>query len=152
MPLDEYAGALAAAAHAALPGWVERCVERRLADHGAVVTDDLRAAARAAGVRARDEIGAELRALLAADVDAQRTSPLAVLRRAVRYPTEVLRSAGVPPVARDEFAQRSFPDDVYDLSPATWRSIEESLQEPGIVWGAWKAKTVLDRRRAEGQR
>jgi hypothetical protein len=41
---------------------------------------------------------------------------------------------------------------VYDLSPATWGDVDESLQEPGLIWGAWKAKTVLERRRAEGRR
>ena len=71
---------------------------------------------------------------------------------AVRYPTAVLRDAGVPPVRRDEFKEQAFPDDVYDLVPATWRDVDPALQEPGIVWSAWRAKTVLDRRRAEGRR
>ena len=110
------------------------------------------AAARAAGTRARADVGARLRALFAEDIDAQRTNPLAVLRGAVRYPTAVLEAAGVPPVVRDEFAERAFPADVYDLAPATWRDIDDSLYEPGLVWSAWKAKTFLDRRRAEGRR
>ena len=53
---------------------------------------------------------------------------------------------------RDEFEERAFPDDVYRLSPATWSDVDPSLHEPGIIWGAYKAKTVLDRRRAEGKR
>ena len=75
-----------------------------------------------------------------------------MLRGAVRYPTAVLEAAGVPPVVRDEFAERAFPADVYDLAPATWRDLDESVHEPGLVWGAWKAKTFLDRRRQEGRR
>jgi hypothetical protein len=85
------------------------------------------------------------------DVDDQRTNPLTILRRAVSYPTAVLRDSGVPEVVRDDFRERAFPADVYDLSPATWGDVDESLQEPGLIWGAWKAKTVLERRRAEGR-
>ena len=70
-----------------------------------------------------------------------------VLRAAVRYPTAVLRRAGVPPVVRDEFRERAFPEDSYDLAPAGWKDVDESLHEPGIIWGAWKAKTVMDRHR-----
>ena len=94
---------------------------------------------------------AELEALLAADVDAQQTNPLSVLRAATRYPTDVLARHGVHPARRDDFAARAFPADVYGLSPATWADIDESLVEPGLVWGAWKAMTVLGRRR-EGPR
>lgn len=94
------------------------------------------------------EIIQRLEALLVLDVDAQTTNPLSVLRWGVRYPTELLAAHAVPPVRRDDFAVRAFPSDVYGLSPATWADIDESLQEPGLIWGAWKAKTVLDRRRA----
>jgi hypothetical protein len=93
-----------------------------------------------------------LRQLLAADVDDQRTNPMAVLRGAVRYPTRVLQAAGVPAVVRDEFAERAFPDDLYDLAPATWADIDPALHEPGLTWSAAKAHTVLARRRAEGMR
>ncbi len=43
------------------------------------------------------------------DIDEQRTTPLALIRGAVRYPTEVLRAAGVPPVERDRFAAAGVP-------------------------------------------
>jgi hypothetical protein len=145
-------GDLAKALDGAVGRWVERCVVRLVAAYRGDVPPDVLDAARAASHRAQAEVGAELRTFLALDVDEQRTNPLAILRRAVRYPTAVLRDAGVPPVRRDEFKERAFPDDVYDLAPATWKDVDESLQEPGIVWGAWKAKTVLDRRRQEGRR
>jgi hypothetical protein len=112
---------------------------------------DVLASAQAAGDAAAAQVGDEVAALLAMDVDAQRTNPLAVLRGAVRFPSGVLRDAGVPEVVRDGFAERSFPDDVYDLSPATWRDFGEDVHDAGIVWGAWKAQTVLRRRRAEGK-
>ncbi len=99
--------------------------------------------------KAAPVVMAELIALLDTDVDTQRTNPLSVLRSAVRHPTALLRQAGIPEVRRDDFAVRSFPADVYNLNPATWADIDESLVEPGVIWGAWKAKTVLDRRRAD---
>jgi hypothetical protein len=150
--VDPYSAALADAVEAALPGWVERSVTRRMTPWAGRVPDDVAGAARAAGERARAEVGRAVRALLATDVDAQRTNPLSLLRSAVRFPTAVLQAAGVPTVVRDDFAVHAFPDDVYNLAPATWRDVDESLHEPGIEWGAWKAKTVLDRRRREGRR
>jgi len=148
----EPAEELAAALDGAIAPWVERSVVRLVTAYRGDVPPDVLASARDAGRRARAEVGAELRAFLALDVDRQATNPLAILRAAVRYPTAVLRDAGVPPVRRDEFKEQAFPDDVYDLVPATWKDVDPSLQEPGIVWSAWKAKTVLDRRRAEGRR
>lgn len=146
--LAALATALADAVEAALPAWVQRSVEARVP----LLTGELRAAAADAGRRAAEEVGPEVRALLTTDVDRQRTNPLAVLRRAVRYPTAVLQAAGVPPAPRDEFAERTFPDDVYDLAPATWSDLDPALQERGIVWGAAKAHVVLARRRREGKR
>jgi hypothetical protein len=64
----------------------------------------------------------------------------------------VLRAAGAPEPARDPFAAEAFPDDAYDLSPATWADVDPALHERGIVWGAAKAHVVLARRRREGKR
>jgi hypothetical protein len=150
--VDDPSAALAAAVDAVLTDWVESSVERIVIAYRGDVPEGLVTAARDAATAARADIGTELRRFLAMDVDEQSTNPLTILRRAVRYPTAVLRDAGVPEVVRDEFRERAFPEDVYDLSPATWGDVDESLQEPGLVWGAWKAKTVLDRRRAEGRR
>jgi hypothetical protein len=148
----EPAEELAAALDGAIAPWVERSVVRLVTAYRGDVPPDVLASARDAGRRARAEVGAELRAFLALDVDRQATNPLAILRAAVRYPTGVLRDAGVPPVRRDDFKEQAFPDDVYDLVPATWKDVDPALQGPGIIWSAWKAKTVLDRRRAEGRR
>ena len=86
---------------------------------------------------------------LGRDIDDQADTPLAILRGAVEYPTEVLRRAGVPPVERDEFARRSFPTDVYGLAPANLADVAPELAEPGLVWGAAKAHAHLARRRRE---
>ncbi|MCU1353816.1 MAG: hypothetical protein JWM05_3025, partial [Acidimicrobiales bacterium] len=106
----------------------------------------------AAAAAAVADVVPRVQALLATDVDDQRANPLAVVRGAVRYPTAVLRAAGVPPVVRDAFGERAFPDDDYDLTPAAFGDLDPSLQELGIVWGAAKAHVVLARRRAEGRR
>lgn len=140
------------AAVTAVPGWVARSVERVLRAQRIELTAEVRDATAQAGVEAGDTVRAELGALLARDVDEQRTNPLAVLRAATRFPTRVLRAAGAAEVRRDDFQRERFPDDVYDLAPATWSDLDPALHDPGITWGAWKAKIVLDRRRAEGKR
>lgn len=150
--LARYATELGDAIDSVLAGWVVRCVTGRLSDLRSVVSPDERAAAERAGQDARDEVMPRIRELLATDVDAQRANPLAVVRTAVRFPTAVLRDAGVPPVVRDEVAERLFPDDIYDLSPASFGDLDPSVHEPGLVWGAAKAHVVLARRRAEGRR
>jgi hypothetical protein len=78
--------------------------------------------------------------LLEADIDEQSTTPLAILRAGmVRYPTEVLHDAGVPPVVRDEFVEEVFPDDTYDLAPVAFTELDPYLGDIGIAWGAAKA-------------
>ena len=93
----------------------------------------------------------QLNGLLATDVDDQRSNPLEVLRSSTKYANAVLRDARVSPPARDEFQQRLDPDDEFLLGPMSWMDLGESVHEAGIEWGAWKAATVLTRRRAEGK-
>ena len=147
-PVAESTGTeLAEAIEGALPGWVERSVARLATAFHGRVDDDVRAAAAEAGRRAATEVGAEVRHLLALDIDDQRTTPMTLLRGAVRYPTQVLRDAGVPPVVRDEPQERLFPDDDYDLAPANFRDVSPDLADVGLAWGAAKAYTHLQRRR-----
>jgi hypothetical protein len=145
--VDPIARALYDEVAAALPLWVARCV-REVAAAQAILLDDAAAlAVERAGRAAADDVLPRLARLLETDVDEQRASPLQVVRRAVVHPTAVLRALGARPAARDEFERRAFPDDDYRLSPATWVDLGPGVHEAGIVWGAWKAKTVLDRRR-----
>jgi hypothetical protein len=137
--LAEFAGALADGIDAALPGWVSRSVERAMRAWAGAVPPSVVSAATEAGQRARAGVMPTLRALLAADIDEQWTTPLAVLRGAVRYPAGVLAAAGVPPAERDSFALAAFPDDDYDLCPASFADIDPSLAEVGLAWGAAKA-------------
>jgi hypothetical protein len=138
---------LAARVSEAVPAWVERTVEALLPDD-APERDGVMERARAAGRRAEEDVAAKLGALLAADVDAQRTTPLAVVRAAVSYPTEVLRDAGVAPVSRDPFVSERFPDDPYGLTPASLQALAPELGELAIAWGA--AKAMAHRRRHGG--
>jgi len=146
--LAEYALVLADGVEAAIGPWVQRSVEqihvRQLLRRP---PEEVREAAVAAGAEAVAVIGPQMRALLALDIDDQRTGPLAVLRSATQFPTGVLLAAGVPPVSRDEFQQKQFPEDVFDLCPASFADVDPALHEAGIVWGAAKAHVHLARRR-----
>jgi len=151
--VDEHSTALAVAIEDAVPGWVQRSVAAELAragvDADAEVAVTARIDAETSGRRAAVEVGAEVRRLLSTDIDQQRVTPLTLLREAVRFPTEVLRRAGVAPtVERDDVRVRLFPDDVYDLSPASFGDVDPRLTEPGLVWGASKAFEHLRRRKA----
>ena len=138
--LAELAEGLADGIVAALPGWVARCIAARSVG---VTVDD--AVVAAAGRRAAADVGPRVRRLLAADIDEQRTGPLALVRHAVAYPASVLSAAGVAPVERDADAVRLFPDDAYDLSPASFAELHPDLRGPGLEWGA--AKAHVHRRR-----
>jgi hypothetical protein len=150
--LRAYADALAEGVSAALGPWVEASVARIAEAWRPGSAADLAGEAAAAAERARATVGPRVRTLLELDVDEQATGPLAIVREAVTYPTEVLQAAGVSPVARDDFAERAFPADVYDLAPASFADLSPDLHEPGLMWGAAKAHVVMSRRRAEGKR
>jgi len=117
-----------------------------------MLTGALRQKAVEAGADATAQIAPQVRSVLALDIDDQRVGPLELVRGAVRWPTAVLRDAGIPEVARDQSAQTMFPDDVYDLTPGSFRDIDPALHELGLVWGAAKAHVHLSRRKAAGQR
>jgi hypothetical protein len=150
--LAAYAVRLADGVEESLPGWVVRSVEKVMLAWSGEVPEPVMDEARAAGAAAREDIGPRVRELLLADIDDQPTNPLAIVRDAVRYPSHVLERAAVPPVVRDADAEAHFPDDAYDLVPASFADIHPSLHEPGLAWGAAKAHVHLRRRRAEGKR
>jgi hypothetical protein len=143
--MAQLAADLGSAVEAALPGWVEASVARIHELWSGPPPAEVRARAEQVGSEAAAEVGGELRRLLAADIDEQWTNPLTLLRRAVRYPTAVLREAGVPPIVRDRFDEEHFPDDDYGLTPSTFADVDPSLHELGLVWGAMKARAHLRR-------
>lgn len=148
--LARIAGDLADRIDAVVPGWIERLVVERVVAWRGAVPEEVAAEAAAAGRAAGAEVSPVMRALLGADVDEQAANPLQVLRLATGHAHEVLERMGMPPVERDQFAERSFPGDRYGLMPATWADVDPSLHEPGMTWGAAKAFVHRARRRAEG--
>jgi hypothetical protein len=137
--LAAYGIALADAVEQVAAPWLRRLVEQHLAGASATHGDRLDVAASA--------MVHDLRALLNQDIADQRIGPLEILRGAIPEPTAILAEANVAPVERDDFAQRNFPNDVYNLTPASFADVDPSLHEPGIVWGAAKAHVHLRRRR-----
>lgn len=150
--LATYANKLADGIEATLANWVVRSVNVVCENAGVMMTGVLRQQANDAGVEATLAIAPQVRTLLMLDIDAQRTGPLEIVRTAVCWPTAVLKQAGVREVVRDETAWKMFPDDVYDLTPGSFRDLDPVLHEPGLEWGAAKAHVHLARRRAAGQR
>ncbi len=146
--LAEAGADLADGVEAALPTWVVASVRRLLEAWTGRADPVVMEEAEGAGRRAVADVLPPLRALLAEDVDAQRTGPLDLLRRrAVAFPTELLRQAGVPEVQRDGFDEAALPDDVYDLAPRSFADLDPALQEVGLVWGATKARASITRHR-----
>jgi hypothetical protein len=134
-----------------LPRWTEVSVRTVLDAWGRAdpeTRERALTAASAAGASATADVVQELRTLLATDPSEQRATPLEVVRRAVVAPTAVLEVAGIPPVVRDAFDERAFPDDHYDLTPRTLGDLgDEELAPLHLVWGV--AKAAVLRARAE---
>lgn len=144
--LGEIANALADGLDQHLGPWLAQLIALR--SGGAASSDEIRATVDAVAPTVLDQV----RRLLQADIDEQRANPLDLVRRGLGPVTELLRALEVSPVDRDPFAVQTFPDDLYDLAPATFADIDEALHEPGLMWGAAKAHVHLSRRRAEGLR
>ena len=141
--LAQYAHTLVEAAERVIADWVRWSIADRAPHLSTEPQVDTAAA------RATVELGAELRTLLSQDIAEQTENPLQVLRRGVRFATAVLDNAEVAPTPRDDFARKNFPDDLYDLTPASFADVHQSLHEPGLVWGAAKAHVHLRRRREQ---
>jgi hypothetical protein len=144
--LAETGNAIVAAVAREAPGWVIGSVKRLLGAWGRA-DEPTRAramdAAGPAGVAAADRVCASLAELLATDPAEQRSTPLEIVRTLTREPTEILVAAGVPPVVRDPFDVRSWPDDRYNLVPRTLGDLgDPDLGPLHLAWGMAKA-TVL---------
>ena len=149
--LEPYAKALFDEVMTAVPAWLERSIGALLATPVESLDPSVRERIDSVVQRTRDDIARDLSRLLATDVDEQRTSPMHVLRRSTGGVTRLLSEMGVPPVLRDEFDASVMPDDPFALGPLTWKDLSEEVHDAGITWGAWKAATVLQRRRSEGK-
>jgi hypothetical protein len=147
--LQEASDAILAGVERELPGWVERSVTHILDAWGRTLPDVRARADRDAvdaGRAATDRVVGELRALLALDAADQRSTPLEIVRHAYREPTLVLAAAGIPPVERDEFAERAWPDDTYGLVVHGLGDLgDDDLAPLQMVWGVAKAKLLRAR-------
>ncbi len=147
--IETVASELLAAAVAATPGWVRDSVARVAAAQGLDVDP---AAVDTAAAEAAAFVETRLGALLATDIDAQASTPLTVLRDAARFPVQVLHGAGAQPVPRPDTVRWAFPNDPFEVTPATFADLGEDVHQAGIMWGAAKASIHLTRRRDEGLR
>ncbi len=131
-------------------GWVERAVAGVLDAWGRLdpgERDRAAAEARAAGSRAATRVADELRTLIATAPEFQRATPLEVIRSLYREPTVVLRACGVPGVVRDEYEERSFPDDEYGIVlHAVTELGDDDLGGVLMAWGMAKAQLLRTRR------
>jgi hypothetical protein len=130
-------------------GWTERVVGERADEWGqlgAGPRDALRADAQRAGERAAARVAAELQALFVLDASQQRTTPLAIVRTLRVEATDVLTRAGVPPVVRDPYEVRAFPDDVYGIVPHAIVELGDDDLGPALLaWGLGKAAVLRAR-------
>jgi len=144
--LGETGAAIVAGVERCLPRWAELQVQRIVDAWGQLDPDErarVRADGHAAGLSAAARISGELRAFFAAPVEEQRTTPLQIVRSAYREPTSVLAAVQVPPVVRDEFDERAWPDDRYGLVPRTLGDLgDEDLAPLLLAWGLAKAAAL----------
>jgi hypothetical protein len=148
--LDEAGAAIVAGVEKNVPGWTRVQVNRLLDAWGRAPAEArIRAEAQSAdaGTAAARRIVDELRALFAVDPARQQATPLEIVRTAYREPTAVLAAAGVPPIVRDQFDERAWPDDIYGLVPRTLGDLGDPELAPlHLAWGMAKATVIRARR------
>jgi hypothetical protein len=147
--LDQIAAEVVERIERTLPGWVEREV-RRIVDAWGRLDPGTAArtvqAAGPAGRKAADRVGSALRAEMALDPARQRATPLQIVRSAYEEPTAVLAAAGIPPVERDDFHERRWPDDRYGLVPEHLSDLGDEVLGPLLLaWGMAKAAVLRSR-------
>jgi hypothetical protein len=148
--LHESSDAIVVGVERELGVWVERSVAHILDAWGRSSPEERARAERDAidaGTAATVRVVGELRALFALDPEEQRSTPLEIVRRAYREPTAVLAAAGIPPIERDEFAERAWPDDSYGLVVHSLGDLGDADLAPfQMAWGLSKAKVLRARR------
>ena len=123
--LDPYVQDLYTAVNNAVPAWISSRVSEIASSSCDVRSVEFTSSLADVVEKTFQEVSRNLFSLLATDVD-------------------------VPEAQRDEYEVRAMPDDVFAIGPLTWRDLGEEVHEAGISWGAWKAATILTRRRADG--
>ena len=148
--LEPYADDLYQAVARSIPRWISTQVAEIASMSIDETTQEFQTALADVTKQTQQVATQNLLSLLATDVDAQQSNPLHVLRASTSYATQMLWAFGVEPARRDEYEVRAMPNDVFSIGPLTWRDLGEEVHDAGISWGAWKAATILTRRRADG--
>ena len=147
--MDEAAAAIVTGVERLAAGWVVGAVMRIVEAWGRLddaARSDALVQARAAGESEAARLGAELREFFATDPGLQRTTPLAIVRSLRRGPTAILAAVGIPPVERDAYDTRAFPDDEYALVPQSLADLgDDDLAPMLMAWGVGKAKVLRAR-------
>ena len=148
--LEPYADDLYQAVTRAIPRWITTQVSEIASLSIDETSQEFQSALADVAKQTHQEVSQNLLTLLVTDVDAQQSNPLHVLRASTSFATQMLQSFGAEPARRDEYEVRAMPHDVFSIGPLTWRDLGEEVHDAGISWGAWKAATILTRRRADG--
>lgn len=119
---------------AAFPGYVRS----RLRDLGVVAGSRIESAVEDAGAALEIDLTREL-GLSAVE---QARSPLELVRAATHPVTQALESGGLRLQPRDEWLRAQYPEDVFDLYPASSQDLGEDVWRLHIQWGIDKAKAV----------
>lgn len=153
----QYGIALADAVQAAITSFVTRTVQDRSTACGTSIgrvstpenSDSLTTVVAKLGLSVTSAVDTALRVFLTSDVDAQRTTPLSIIRHEMGPVTELLRSVGCAHANRDPFDESAFPDDVFGIGPYAWQDFGEEVHDAGLRWGA--AKAMAHRQRHLGR-
>lgn len=143
--LEAAGAALLEAISPRLGPYVAEAVRQRLQAAGRPVGARELQASAAAARRCEERVLPMLQELLSADVDAQASTPLSLVRRALDEATAALVELGLDPPARDRFSLETFPADHFGLYPASMAVLGADVEELAITWGA--AKAMAHRRR-----
>jgi hypothetical protein len=144
--LREAGDAILTGVAVALPAWFESRVAFIADAWGrldASARASLDAAAGDAALATTARVTDALRELFGTEAAAQRTTPLEIVRTAAVDVAAVLRAAGIPPVERDAFDERAFPDDAYGVTPTSLSDLgDDDLGPLQLAWGLAKARVL----------
>lgn len=150
LELEPYPHDLYQAVISAVPQWIITQVSEIASLSIDETTQEFQSALADVAAQIHQVISKDLFSLLSTDVDAQQSNPLHILRASTSSATQLLQTFGATPARRDEYEERAMPSDLFSIGPLTWRDLGEEVHDAGISWGAWKAATILTRRRADG--
>lgn len=158
--LPAYAAVLAQGILSALPSWVLRTANEVF--RAQTGRDNILVAlnARPAGIQCVKDLTSPLYALLNETPPERLPRPLKLLdRMAVRYPTQVLRQLGVPPVRSEPVLGELLKDNEYeheyeyeyeyDIGIVRFEQISEHLALPAAIWAYARTSQFM---RAHGNR